>query len=355
MPIPSSRRQARRGAHIALLAVTWLAAPAACARGTSGDVVANGTIEAVEIDIAPMVPARVVRVYVPEGATVRAGDTLITLTQSTLAADIDRQRARLATAEATLRDLEAGARPAELDRAQADLSAAAAEADRAARDLERAEALARTQSISAQQLDQARSASSTAASRRAAATEMLRLLREGTRPERVRAARADVASARAALRMAEASVSDLVLTAPAAGTILTRNAEPGEVVGAGMAALTMIRNREAWVRVYVGELDLPRIHVGQAAAISIDGVPDSTFPGRVVSISTKAEFTPRAAMTEDERADLVFGVKVALDDSTGTLKPGLPASVRIRTGGAVPADAGAPRAGSPASPSRGGP
>jgi HlyD family secretion protein len=308
-----------------------------CSRDRDDGIRAQGTIEVVEVDLAPMVPARVVRVWVPEGATVRSGDTLVSLTQATLGADIAGQRARVGAAEATLRDLERGARPAEIQRGEAELRASEADAERTARDLERLTTLAATGAVSQQQLDAARSAARTAASRRDAARESLRLLREGTRPERIQAARAELATARANLQRAQAAASDLLLVAPVDGTVLARHAEPGEVLGAGEPALTVGEVRRPWIRVYVSALDLPKIRVGSPAAAALDAFPGREFAGRVVAINDKAEFTPRIALTEEERADLVFGVKVALDDTTGVLKPGLPATVRIRAGAPVAA------------------
>jgi HlyD family secretion protein len=61
----------------------------------------------------------------------------------------------------------------------------------------------------------------------------------------------------------------------------------------------------------------------------LDGFPDHPIPGRVAAIKPKAEFTPRVALTEEERADLLFGVKVELSDTTGLLRPGLPATVEL--------------------------
>jgi HlyD family secretion protein len=83
------------------------------------------------------------------------------------------------------------------------------------------------------------------------------------------------------------------------------------------------------VRVYVNSRDLPTISVGQTARGALDEMLNRIFNGRVVAINTKAEFTPRVALTEDERADLMFGVKVEFTDSTGMLKPGLPITVTI--------------------------
>src|SRR5262245_18387086 len=85
---------------------------------------ASGTIEFTQTDVAGTVPARVERVLVEEGATVKAGDTLVILSQTGLPPDIQQRRARVAAAESELRDLERGARPAELERARSELKSA---------------------------------------------------------------------------------------------------------------------------------------------------------------------------------------------------------------------------------------
>lgn len=310
-------------------ALILLALAAAC-RGTSAGVPqAMGTLEIVESDVAPLVPARVVAVAQHEGAVVRRGDTLATLTQSTLQADIEGRRARLAAAEAQLRDLVAGARPSEVQRAQSELGALEADAARAARDRERLEPLAAAGNISRQQYDAARALERSTAARRDAARDQLRLVREGSRPERIAAARAEVESARAALAGARQTAADLVLIAPIAGVVTSRNVEPGEVIAAGTAAMTIGDPRRPWVRVYVDEAVLPRLAVGQRATATLDAFPDRPLEGRIVALSPKAEFTPRIALTEEERADLMFGVRVDFADTTGLFKAGLPVTVRF--------------------------
>ena len=294
-----------------------------------GAVEGTGTLEVVEVDVAPMTPARVLRIWREEGDTVRAGDTLVSLTQSTVQADVEARRARVASAEAQLRDLVAGARPAEIARAEADLRAAESEAARAAQDLARVTALAQTGTVSNQQLDAARNTAVLTAARRDAARDALRLLREGTRPDRVASARAEVQTARAALVAAQQTASDLVLLAPVGGTVLLRNAEPGEVLGAGVPALTLGELARPYVRIYVNQRALARVRLHARAEGVLDGLPDHPFTGEVVAVNSKAEFTPRVALTEEERADLLFGVKVSFRDTTGALKPGLPITVRI--------------------------
>jgi HlyD family secretion protein len=320
----------RRWLPLALGAAS--AACAACDRPDDRAVRATGTIEVREVDVSPLVPARIVQVLVDDGHPVRIGDTLATLTQSTTRADIAQAGAGVRAAEAALREAVAGARPREIERAQADLRATEAEAVRATRDLERLRPLADSGTVSRQSLDAARADAEMAGGRRDAAREALRLLQEGTRAERVQAARAQVASARATLAASRAVAQDLVLTAPVDGIVISRNAEPGEMLGAGQSVLTLGETAAPFVRVYVPTRQLPRVRQGQHVVARLDGYPDRLIPGQVVAISPKAEFTPRIALTEEERADLVFGVKVALSDTTGLLRPGLPATVELERG-----------------------
>jgi HlyD family secretion protein len=314
--------------RVPLLALT-LAMLLACGRGERGPLRATGTVEVRELDVSPLVPARVVRVLADEGQRVQAGDTLVTLLQSTTQADLAAAEARLRASEAALGEARAGTRRRELERAAAELRVAEAEAARAAADLTRMQALVEHGTVSRQAFDAAQASAAATAGRRDAARDALQLLREGTRPERLRALEAELAVARAGLAAARSVAADLVLTAPVAGVVLSRNAEPGERLAAGQSALTVGETAEPWVRVYLPTRSLPTIREGQPAVARLDGFPDHPIPGRVVAISPKAEFTPRVALTEDERADLLFGVKVALSDTTGLLRPGLPATVEL--------------------------
>jgi HlyD family secretion protein len=303
---------------------------------------ASGTIEFTQTDVAGSVPARVERVLVEEGATVRAGDTLVILTQTGLPQDIQQRRSRLAAAESELRDLERGARPEELERARAELSSAANEADRTAADSLRLSRLLAAGAVSQSASDDAATAARVAGARRDAAREALELLQAGARPDRIAAARAAAAAARAQLAMGEAAAGDLVLTAPVDGQVMARHAEAGEVLAAGVPVLSLGDARHAWVRVYVNAPIFASIKVGDVVPLTIDGLPGETFPARVTALATAAEFTPRVALTEKERADLLFGVKLELSDTTGRLKAGLPATASFRADGGAPMADGRP-------------
>jgi len=129
--------------------------------------------------------------------------------------------------------------------------------------------------------------------------------------------------------MGQAAAGDLVLTAPVDGQVMARLAEPGEVIAAGIPVLSLGDAKNAWVRVYVNAPVFASLRIGDVVPLTIDGLPADTFPARVTALATAAEFTPRVALTEKERADLLFGVKLELSDTTGRLKAGLPATARF--------------------------
>jgi HlyD family secretion protein len=302
---------------------------AACGGGDRNSVVATGTLEVVEVDVAPLAPGRVVRMLVDDGDSVRVGDTLAILTQPESQSVIAENRAQVEASRAGLSEVVNGPRAAEVKRAEAELRAAQAEVTRTTTDATRYRSLARTGSVPLQQRDAAEAAAKQAIARRDAARQSVTLLRQGSRPEQIAGARAQVAGAQAALSAAKASIGDLTLTAPIAGVVLSRNAQPGDILATGQSAVTLGEAHRPWVRVYVNAREVPTIAVGGPARGILDGFPNKSFSGRVVAINTKAEFTPRVALTEDERADLTFGVKVEFTDATGALKPGLPITVSI--------------------------
>ncbi len=304
---------------------------AACKAPDDGILTASGTTEVVQTDVAPLTAARITFLAVNEGDSVHAGDTLVRLTLSTLASDLEMSQARVSAAMAALRDLEAGARPAEIDRAEAELRVAQTDLDRATSELRRATSLLQSQAISQAQFDAAKTAADAASARRDVLAQAMTLMKAGARPERIEAARAEVAAARAALNASRARSQDLVLTAPVAGVILAKYVEAGEVIAAGIPAFTIGDLQQPWVRVFVAAPALPKLHVGMEAFASVQGLNNDLFAARIISIDASAQFTPRIALTESERADLMFGVKVQLATGTKLLKPGLPIDLHFDT------------------------
>jgi HlyD family secretion protein len=112
--------------------------------------------------------------------------------------------------------------------------------------------------------------------------------------------------------------------APRGGVLTERVAEPGEVLppGATLGVLTVLA--EPWLNVWVDEPSLARVRLGDAVEVRVDG-HEGSRTGTVAFVSPTAEFTPKNVQTPEERAKLVFRVKVALDNADGLFKPGMPA------------------------------
>lgn len=137
-------------------------------------------------------------------------------------------------------------------------------------------------------------------------------------------------AAKAKVNEVWAALADTRLAAPSGGTVIDRLVEPGELVAPGTPVATLINLKDLYVRVYVAEKDIGKLRLGNPARISVDAFPGRSFDGKVVEVAQRAEFTPKEAHMKDEREKLVFGVKVHVDNPQGYLKPGMPADVTIR-------------------------
>lgn len=155
-------------------------------------------------------------------------------------------------------------------------------------------------------------------------------LEAGPTPEEVAVAKAQVRQAEAAVQMVDAQIAQLVLTAPIDGIVATRSARVGEMATAGQPLLTIANLDELTLVIYVPVNRVGQVRVGQEVEVRVDSFPNRIFIGQVASIAGEAEFTPRHVQTEEERAHLVFAVKVRIPNPDHALKPGMLADAVIR-------------------------
>jgi HlyD family secretion protein len=289
----------------------------------------TGTIEAIQVDVSAKIAGRIVARPVNEGDRVQTGQLLVRLDDAEQAAEARRQEAAVRTAEATVSDLVAGARTEELEDARAALQSAAATREWTERDYRRAESLFRQALIAAQEVDRARQAYEVAVAQEKSARQKLLLLQAGSRPDQIEAARGQLAQARNALDMARTRLKEMTIFSAVDGVVLHKNLEVGEMATPGVPILTLMKPSEIWVRAYVPEEEIGRIKVGDPARIAVDAYPARRFAGRISEIASEAEFTPRNVQTKKERVNLVFRIKIAVDNPEGILKPGMPADADI--------------------------
>ena len=280
-----------------------------------GELVLSGSIEARLVEVGSLVGGRVAEVRIEEGAEVAAGAVLVVLESGLVDRQIEGQRAAIAEAAAAVALAEAG--PRSEARARARIAWEAAKTD-----LGRVEPLFREGVVGRAEYDRALVQEATSRKNWEEADR-------GSRREDRDGAQAALARQEAQLAYLERQRQELTVTAPAAGRIESFDLRPGDLVAPNQPVATLLEPNELWVRVYVPETELGHVQVGQAARIRVDSFPQRDFAGRVVEIRHRAEYLPRNVQTLDQRADQVFGVKVAIDPAP-ELKPGMAAFVRIQ-------------------------
>lgn len=395
VPSSAEKRRLPRMAVIVLLAVVagviaW-ASPLrrALFGGDAGDrtIPLSGRIEGDDAAVASKATGRVLEVRVREGDSVNAGQVLALLDDEQVRARKDRAResvdgaeARAKAARAQIEVLKEQLRESQLETdqaktdaegrvTQADADLAAAEADLARQqaqfelasfDKEAYTRLAQSGAVSERQGKEA----ATTADQQAAAVAAARRRVEAARgalttakanvanaairgaqtaavqkqiaqqQAEIASANASAAQAQAELIEAQANLQDLTVRAPFKGTVMTRTAEPGEVIQAGTPIITLLDLNKVYLRGFIPEGQIGRVKIGQAARVYLDSDPKKPVDAYVLRIDPQATFTPENTYFQDDRVKQVVGVKLELKDAIGYAKPGMPADGEVLVQGA---------------------
>ncbi len=143
------------------------------------------------------------------------------------------------------------------------------------------------------------------------------------------AAAASADQARAALAEAQANRQDLNVIAPFDGTVITRSAEPGEVVTAGTPIVTLLDLSKVYLRGFVPEGQIGNVKVGQSGRVYLDSRPNEPIDAFVSRTDPEATFTPENTYFREDRVKQVVGVKLQLKGAIGFAKPGMAADGEI--------------------------
>ncbi len=340
-------------------------------------VAVSGRIEGDDSAVASKTTGRILEVRVREGDMVNAGDVIATLDDAQIRAREDQARAALAEAEAKgaaareqiavlqqqlmqsrlqvgqsrldtqgrvkQAESEVAAAQSDLAQQQASYSIAAFDKDAYTR-LAKSGAVSERQGLQAASTADQQAAAVAAAKRRVDAAQAALTTAEGTlsnpdiHESQVALARnqisqqqAEVASAAAETQQAEAQLAeaqdnrnDLTIRAPFAGTVVTRAAEPGEMMTAGPAIITLLDLTKVYLRGFVPEGQIGEVKVGQAAHVYLDSAPHTPIDAYVSRIDPEATFTPENTYFQNDRVKQVVGIKLQLKAGFGSAKPGMP-------------------------------
>ncbi len=288
-----------------------------------------GNVEVRQAELAFRVPGRLELMELDEGQVVHEGDALARLDTRTFDDDVSAAEATLAAQEAALQKLVAGPRPAEIARARAMVAEASAGVKNANPDFARTERLFEEGVLAQATLEDARAAKQAADARLFSANESLRLLVEGSRAEDIAMAEANVRAARARLSAARNARADAELFAPSDGVVISRVREPGSIVSPNDIVYVVALPRPVWVRAYLSEPQLGKARPGLEVSVRSDTDPNRAYRGRIGFVSPSAEFTPKSVETPELRTELVYRVRVVVEDADDGLRQGMPVTVTI--------------------------
>lgn len=280
----------------------------------------NGRLELERVDIASLYAGRVTEVLADEGDWVKAGEVLVVLDEAI-------NNARVAEAKAGQTQAQEA-----IARADAQISAQQQELKVAQMELDNATRLRADNLVSDAEVARRRAG-------RDAAQAAIQASRAASR-----AAKADVARASALLSAAQSSHDDMRIVSPKEGRIAYRFTQVGSVVGSGSRVMSLLDPSEVSMNIFLPSKQAARVLVGDDARIVLDGL-DAVLPAKVAFVASEAQFTPKAVETENERAKLMFKVKLRVPKETalqlnGVLKGGMVGNgfVRLHTQSEWPTD-----------------
>jgi len=314
-----------------------------CANSTEDVITASGTIEALEVNISAETGGKITEINTDEGDSIKKGAVLGRLDSTIQALQVQQAEAALRAAAEKAKETQSGNRDQLIGQAVSlvDQMTSLAEGSKAAMDnarenLDRVRTLAGEGGIAHQQLSDAETRYESAraqyeayVAQKNSAREQLDLLKSGATTETINIMNAGVAQAQANVSIARAQLEKTVLIAPIDGQVSTVNFRQSEYVSPGAPVITLLNPEDLWIKVYISETEIAKVKPGQKAEIFIDAYPDRPFAGKVSFVSAKAEFTPKNLQTKEDRVNMVFAIKVELQDGKEMLKPGLPADVKI--------------------------
>jgi HlyD family secretion protein len=310
-----------------LAGVGWLVASRL--RSATPDGTLYGNVEIRQVDLAFNAEGAVLTMPKHEGDHVRKDELIATLDPATYRSAVALAEARRDAAKAALDVLLAGTRQEDIDQARANLANAQASLANAMATFTRQQDLASRNVSSKQQLDDARMALDGDRAKLAQTQAALAEAVNGPRAEDIDAARAQLRAAAATVDLARTQLAHTELFAPSNGTIMTRVIEPGTVVLPAAIVYSMAIDDEVWVRAFAPEPLLARLPPGTEVTLFSDGRPEQPYRGRIGYVSPAAEFTPKTVETPELRTQLVYRLRIRVENPDDGVRQGMPMTIRL--------------------------
>jgi HlyD family secretion protein len=289
----------------------------------------QGYAEADYIKIGPTQQGLLTAIHVKRGERIAAGAPLFDQDDAADRAAVDQARRQVEQAGKQVANLQAPERKSQIEQGEANLADAIASRDRLQADVHRYETLASVGAATLQMRDQTRAEYASAVDKVRSMQAALNQMRGSTgRPEEIAAQLAGAEGAKAALAAAEWRLSQRHFRAPAGGIVDDVLARPGETLQAGAPVISLLPPGDIFVRFFVNETMLGRLHPGDRVTLSCDGCAKD-LEGTIEFISPNAEYTPPLIYSDQNRAKLTYMVQARpRADQARLYNPGQPVTVQ---------------------------
>ncbi len=290
---------------------------------------ASGTVESVDVTVSSKLAGQIKQINIKEGDKVKKGDLLVELDHDLLDIQLRQAEARVEQADAQLKLLLSGARKEDIESAEQSLKQAKINLDLAKEDKERFTNLYDTRTITKKQYDDAVARYDLSLAQYNTAKENLNKVKTIVRPEEIESAKANIKSLIASADLLKKNIEDAKVYAPVDGFVSKKFVEAGEIVSPQSSLMKISDLQTVDLVIYLTEIEMAKVKLGQNADIKIDAFKDKTYKGEIIYISPEAEFTPKNIQTQDERTKLVFAVKIRIPNQQFELRPGMPADASL--------------------------
>lgn len=290
---------------------------------------ATGIIETTKINVSSKTYGQITKLNVKEGDTVKKDQVIAELDRRDVSAQRESQEALVKVSQANLQDLKNGLRPEEIADIKWQMSQAEANFIKTSNDLTRYQELYKEGAIAQSLLDQYENNFAVAQNQYKSVNEKYKVALDGARIEQLNIASNQVDQNQAQLLSAKVKEDELLVKSPLDGVVIDKNYNNGEYISSAAQLLTVADLNDLWIRVYISTNDIGKISLGQEVKVIVDAFPQETFKGKIIEIADEAEYTPKFVQTKEERASLVYGVKIQIDTNGFSLKPGMPADVEF--------------------------
>lgn len=312
-------------------AIILLVSVYACSGGgDNSKIEATGTIESTNVTISSKNVGEIKSIIAEEGTRVNAGDTILVIDHEALGFQLEQVSAAEQITEAQLKLMLKGARSEDIKQAEEMMKQTEINFNLAKTDFERYTKLFESKSITRKQYEDMTARYQVSIAQFSSAKENYEKVKKIFRPEEIEQAKENLKKAKASVGLLKKNIRDSYIISPLNGFVVKKFVEVGETVSP-MSSLVKISNLASVnLIIYVSEVELGKMKLGQIAEITIDTYPDKKYKGKVTYISPEAEFTPKNIQTKDERTKLVFAVKIEIPNKDYDLKPGMPADAKIK-------------------------